>query len=206
MSEKRNWRIKKTQSTPSQRWRSMLASNFYTVLQKLYSICRREYALALPALNMRNIKVIGSGYSLCVYLFSLIASFEGVFDRASPKWVESQCKEAEVAKAKGSDVKDASSAIERVSRPVSTMWEPTKEEVSKWSMLFNQCFLCSLVEQLTLGTTIMCTCLIWHSESVKVMLKDSGSVLGTRRSWTFSWKLGGVPLFGSYDYCYYYFA
>jgi hypothetical protein len=93
-----------------------------------------------------------------------------------------------------------------VSRPVSTMWEPTKEEVSKWSMLFNQCFLCSLVEQLTLGTTIMCTCLIWHSESVKVMLKDSGSVLGTRRSWTFSWKLGGLPLFGSYDYCYYYFS
>jgi hypothetical protein len=33
-----------------------------------------------------------------------------------------------VAKAKGSDVEDASSAIERVSRPVSTMWEPTKEE------------------------------------------------------------------------------
>jgi hypothetical protein len=93
-----------------------------------------------------------------------------------------------------------------VSRPVSTMWEPTKEEVSKWSILSDQCFLCSLVEQLTLGTTIMCTCLIWHSESVKVLLKDSGSVLGTRRSWTFSWKLGGLPLFGSYDYCYYYFA
>jgi hypothetical protein len=63
----------------------MLASNFYTVLQKLYSFGRREYALVLPALNMRNIKVIGSGYSLCVYLFSLIASFEGVFDCASPK-------------------------------------------------------------------------------------------------------------------------
>jgi hypothetical protein len=34
-----------------------------------------------------------------------------------------------VAKAKGSDVEDASSAI--VSRPVSTMWEPTKEDVRK---------------------------------------------------------------------------
>ncbi|CAM6036156.1 unnamed protein product [Sphagnum compactum] len=39
-----------------------------------------------------------------------------------------KCKEAEVAKAKESDVEDASSAIARVSRPVSTMWEPTKED------------------------------------------------------------------------------
>jgi hypothetical protein len=54
-------------------------------LQKLYRICRREYAPALPALNMRNVKVIGFGYSLCVYLFSLVASFEGVFDHASHK-------------------------------------------------------------------------------------------------------------------------
>ncbi|KAH8947021.1 hypothetical protein BDL97_11G018000 [Sphagnum fallax] len=49
--------------------------------------------------------------------------FDTDFPMASLK-----CKEAEVAKAKGSDVEDASSAIERVSRPVSTMWEPTKEE------------------------------------------------------------------------------
>jgi hypothetical protein len=93
-----------------------------------------------------------------------------------------------------------------VSGPVSTMREPTKEDVSKWSMLFDQCFLYSLVEQSTLGTTIMYTCLRRHSESVKVMLKNSGSVLGTRRLWTLSWKLGGLPLFRSYDYCHYYFA
>ncbi|CAK9860283.1 unnamed protein product [Sphagnum jensenii] len=49
--------------------------------------------------------------------------FDTDFPMASLK-----CKEAEVAKAKGSDAEDASSAIVRVSKPVSTMWEPTKED------------------------------------------------------------------------------